>query len=209
MAAQPEQASILSFEEARSLIEDHTSRLRPKGRELLGILDVQGRVLAEPIHADRDFPPFPRATRDGYTVRAADLEKLPADLQIIGEIKAGGSPSTLSVESGQAVAIMTGAPVPSGADAVVMIEHSSRAGDRVHVTRGVIANENIVAPGAEAKRGDKLLPPGVRIGYAEVAVAASVGRTRVLVHEKPRVAVLSTGDEVVDIIRFATLIVFR
>jgi molybdopterin molybdotransferase len=198
MAAQPEQA-ILSFEAARSLVEDHASRLRPKGRELLGILDVHGRVLAEPIHADRDFPPFPRATRDGYAIRAADLDKLPADLQIIGEIKAGGTPSALSVESGQAAAIMTGAPVPEGADAVVMIEHTSRVGDRVHVARRVAANENIVAAGAEAKRGDKLLAPGVRIGYAEVAVAASAGRSRVLIHAKPRVAVLSTGDEVVDI----------
>ncbi len=199
MAAQPEQASILSFEEARALVEEHASRLRPKGRELLEILDSQGRVLAEPIHADRDFPPFPRATRDGYAIRAADLDQLPADLRIIGEIKAGGAVPTLSVESGQAAAIMTGAPVPAGADAVVMVEHTSRAGDRVHVSRRVATDENVVAAGAEAKRGDELLVPGVRIGYAEVAVAASVGRSRVLVHAKPRVAVLSTGDEVVDI----------
>jgi molybdopterin molybdotransferase len=199
MAAQPEQASILSFEEARAVVEDHASCLRAKGRELLGILDAQGRVLAEPIHADRDFPPFPRATRDGYAIRASDLDKLPADLQIIGEIKAGVTVSTLSVGSGQAAAIMTGAPVPDAADAVVMVEHTSRVGDRVHVTRSVATNENIVASGAEAKRGDKLLAPGVRINYPEIAVAASVGRSRVLVHAKPRVAVLSTGDEVVDI----------
>lgn len=199
MAAQPEQASILSFEQARGLVEDHSSRLRPKGRELLGILDAQGRVLAEPIHADRDFPPFPRATRDGYAIRAADLEKLPADLQVIGEIKAGATALGLSVQFGQAAAIMTGAPMPDGADAVVMIEHTSRSADRVHVSRRVAADENLVAVGAEAKRGDKLLAPGVKIGYAEVAVTASVGRSRVLVHAKPRVAVLSTGDEIVDI----------
>jgi molybdopterin molybdotransferase len=199
MAAQPEQASILSFEDARALVEAHASRLRPRGRELLGILDAQRRVLAEPIYADRDFPPFPRSTRDGYAIRASDLDKLPADLQIIGEIKAGGTPSALSVAAGQGAAIMTGAPVPEGADAVVMVEHTSRVGDRVHVTRRVAADENVVATGAEAKRGDKLLAPGVRIGYAEVAVAASVGRLRVLVHAKPRVAVLSTGDEVVDV----------
>jgi molybdopterin molybdotransferase len=94
---------------------------------------------------------------------------------------------------------MTGAPVPDGADAVVMIEHTSHVGDRARVTRRVATSENIVAAGAEAKRGDKLLAPGVRIGYAEVAVAASTGRSRVLVHAKPRVTVLSTGDEVVDI----------
>jgi molybdopterin molybdotransferase len=199
MAAQPEQASILSFEEARALVEAHASRLRPSGRELLAILDAQGRVLAEPIYADRDFPPFPRSIRDGYAISASDLDKLPADLQIIGEIKAGGAVSTLLVEPGQAAAIMTGAPVPNGANAVVMVEHTSKSGDRVHVTRRVTADENVVAAGSEAKRGDKLLAPGVRIGYAEIAVAASVGRPRVLVHAKPRVAVLSTGDEVVDI----------
>jgi molybdopterin molybdotransferase len=199
MAAQPEQASLLSFEEARAVVEDHASRLRPKGKELLGLLDAQGRVLAESIHADRDFPPFPRATRDGYAIRAADLEKLPVDLQIVGEVKAGGTLTGLSVQPGQAVSIMTGAPVPNGADAVVMIEHTSRAGNRVQVSRRVAANENIVAIGAEAKRGDKLLAPGVSIGYREIAAAASVGRSRVLVHAKPRVAVLSTGDEVVDI----------
>lgn len=199
MAARPEQASILRFEEARALVEDHASGLRPRGRELVGLLDAQGRVLAEPIHADRDFPPFPRATRDGYAIRAADLDKLPAELQIIGEIKAGGTPSTLSIQFGQAATIMTGAPVPNGADAVIMVEHTTRSGARVHLTRRVAADENVVANGAEAKRGDKLLAPGVRIGYAEVAVAASVGRSQVLVHAKPRVAVLSTGDEVVDI----------
>ena len=199
MTAMPEEASILSFEGARALIEEHASRLRPKGRELLEILDAQGRVLAEPIHADRDFPPFPRATRDGYAIRAADLDQLPTDLQIIGEIKAGGTSSALSVKSGQAAAIMTGAPAPEGADAVVMIEHTSHVGNRVRVTRRVAAGENIVAVGTEAKLGDRLLAGGVRIGYAEVAVAASVGRSRVLVHAKPRVAVLSTGDEVVDI----------
>src|SRR5437764_2027164 len=94
---------------------------------------------------------------------------------------------------------MSGAPLPNGAEAVLMIEHTSRVGDRVHVTRAVVGQDNIVAAGAEGKRGEKLLAPGVRIGYAEVAVAASVGRPRVLVHAKPRVAVLSTGDEVVDV----------
>ena len=199
MAAQPEQTTILSFEEARTIVEERASRLRPKGRELLSLLDALGRVLAEPVHADRDFPPFPRATRDGYAVRASDLELAPAELQIVGEIRAGRASLTNSLEAGQAVAIMTGAPVPNGADAVVMVEHASRSGNRVHVARRIASGENVVPAGAEAKRGDKLLFPGVRLGYPEIAVASSVGRTRVLVHAKPRVAVLSTGDEVVDI----------
>jgi molybdopterin molybdotransferase len=199
MAAQPEQASTLTFEEARGMVEEHASQLRPKGRELLGILDSLGRVLAEPIHADRDYPPFPRATRDGYAVRTADLETVPAELEIIGEVRAGGALPGAPVNACQAVTIMTGAPVPQGTDAVVMVEHTSRVGDRVHITRRLAADENVVLAGAEAKRGEKLLSLGVRIDYPEVAVAASVGRTRLLVHAKPRVAVLSTGDEVVDI----------
>lgn len=199
MAAQPEQASILSFEGARALVEEHASRLHPKGRELLSLLDSIGRVLAEPIHADRDFPPFPRATRDGYALRAADLATALAELQIVGEIRAGGTSPVAPVETGQAVAIMTGAPVPNGADAVVMVEHTSRTGDRVRINRGIASGDNVVPAGAEAKRGETLLSPGLRIGYAEIALASSVGRTRLLVHSKPQVAVLSTGDEVVDI----------
>src|SRR2546428_319338 len=93
MAAEP--AGLVSFEQARHIVEDHASRLRPRGRELLGLLDANGRVLAEPVHADRDFPPFPRAARDGYAVRAADLEKLPATLEVIGEIKAGATPAQI------------------------------------------------------------------------------------------------------------------
>ncbi len=198
MAAHPEQQTILLFEDARRVVEQCASALRPRGRELLGLLDVVGRVLAEPIHADRDYPPFPRATRDGYAVCAADLETVPTDLDVVGEVRAGAA-ENLSVSAGQAVAIMTGASVPSGADTVVMVEYTSRAGDRVQIQRRVAEGENIVPAGAEAKRGDKLLSPGTRLGYPEIAVAASVGRSRVVVNAKPKVAVLSTGDEVVDV----------
>src|SRR5713101_981904 len=198
MAAQPEPASILSFEEARGVVEGHASRLRPNGRELLGLLDAAGRILAEPIQADRDYPPFARATRDGYAVCARDLENLPAILEVVGEIKAGAA-QIPHITAGQAVAIMTGAAAPIEADAVVMIEHTSRVGDRVEVRRSVSVGENIVPAGAEARQGDKLLLPGTRLSYAEIAVAASVGRSRLVVHAKPRVAVLSTGDEVVDV----------
>src|SRR5690349_18213986 len=87
--ASPPQSHILSFEEARGVVEVHASHLKPRGRELLGLLDSAGRVLAEPIYADRDFPPFPRATRDGYAVRSNDVEKTPASLEVCGEVKAG------------------------------------------------------------------------------------------------------------------------
>ncbi|MBO0911800.1 MAG: molybdopterin molybdenumtransferase MoeA, partial [Acidobacteria bacterium] len=121
------EAGILSFEEARRTVEDEASRVRSQGRERVGLLDGVGRVLAEPILADRDFPPFPRATRDGYAVRAEDLRTLPAELELVGEARAGGAPPADSLGRGQAVEIMTGAPLPRGADAVVMIEHTARA----------------------------------------------------------------------------------
>lgn len=197
MSASPQ---ILTFEAARHLVEEHAKTLRPRGRELLSLLDAAGRVLAEPIHADRDIPPFPRATRDGYAVRAADVQTVPAHLEVVGEVKAGAAIGDLPpLASGQAAAIMTGAPVPEGAEAVLMIEHTSRDGDRVEITRSVSEGENIVPAGAEGRKGELLLPAGTRLDYAAIGVTAAVGRSRVLVHAKPKVAVLSTGDEVVDI----------
>ena len=200
MAAQPEPSLILSFEEARHVVEAHAARLRPCGKELADLLEATGQVLAEPVVADRNFPPFPRAARDGYALRAADLAKLPATLEVVAEIKAGVAPElAIKLGRGQAAAIMTGAPAPSGADAVVMVEYTSRNGNQVEITKGVSAGDNIVPAGSEAKRGERLLSPGTRLDYAAVAVAASVGRTHLLVYSKPQIAVLSTGDEVVDI----------
>jgi molybdopterin molybdotransferase len=190
----------LTFEQARHVVEEHAATLHPRGKELVELLDSQGRILAEAVLADRNFPPFPRATRDGYAVRAADLAKLPATLKVIGEIKAGAAAdAALTVEPGEAVSIMTGAPAPPGFDAVVMVEYTSRDGDEVTITKGIAAGDNIVPIASEAKRGDRLLSPGVRLDHAAIAVAASVGRSHLLVYSKPRVAVLATGDELVDI----------
>src|SRR2546430_2477757 len=200
MAAQPEPSLILSFEEARHVVEAHAARLRPCGKELADLLEATGQVLAEPIVADRNFPPFPRAARDGYALGAADLAKLPATLEVVAEIKAGVAPeSVFELHPGKAAAIMTGAPAPSGADTVVMVEYTTRHGHQVEITKGVSAGDNIVPVGSEAKRGEHLLSPGMRLDHAAIAVAASVGRVHLLVSAKPRVAVLSTGDEVVDI----------
>lgn len=195
----PSPSIVLAFEQARHVVEEHAARLRPTIKELVEMLEAAGQVLAEPVIADRNFPPFPRATRDGYAVRAADLAKLPATLQIVDEVKAGSAASGLQLQPGQAAAIMTGAPTPAGADAVVMIEYTSRKADRAEITKGIAAGENIVPLGAEAKRGDRLLSPGMRLNHAAIGVAASAGRSRLLVYSKPRVAVLSTGDELVDI----------
>jgi molybdopterin molybdotransferase len=191
--------AILSFEEARHLVEQHAGFLTPHGRESVDLLAAAGRVLAETIHADRDFPPFPRSTRDGYAVRSEDLRTIPATLRVVGEIKAGAKGEIGPVEPGEAVSIMTGAPVPHGADAVVMLEWTSSAGDRIQVQRGVAAGENIVPTGSEGKKGEPMLAAGTRIDFAAIAVAAAVGRRCVAVYSKPRIAVLSTGDEVVDV----------
>jgi molybdopterin molybdotransferase len=200
MAAVPEPSLILSFEDARHLVEVHAKPLRPGGKELVELLETAGQVLAEPIFADRNFPPFPRAMRDGYAVRAADLSPTPATLEVIGEIKAGARTEDVpTLQPGQAAAIMTGAPAPSGADAVVMVEYTSRDAGRVQIIKPVLAGDNIAAIASEAKRGERLLLPGVRLDFAAIAVAASVGRSRLLVYSKPKVAILSTGDEIVDI----------
>jgi len=164
------------------------------GTETVALADAAGRVLAEDITADRDYPPFPRSARDGFAVQAADL---PGELQVIGEVRAGDA-FIGRVNAGEAVEIMTGAGVPEGADAVVMVEHTQRKGDRVKIERGIQSGENFNPRGIEAHGGDVVLSAGVRIGFAEVALLATVGRTGVLVYRRPRVAIVSTGDEIVE-----------
>src|SRR5271165_4569101 len=187
-------ATVLTFKEARHLVEEHASRLQPSGTEFVNVLAAAGRVLAEPVLADRDIPPFPRSTRDGYALRAADLVELPAELNVIGEIKAGESLDRIpSLHTGQAVAIMTGAPVPDGADAVVMVEFTAREDTRVEIKKSATAGENIVPRGAEAGQESVLLERGLRLNDAAIALAASVGKTQLAVHKRPRVALLTTG----------------
>ncbi|MGC2020119.1 MAG: gephyrin-like molybdotransferase Glp [Candidatus Sulfotelmatobacter sp.] len=199
MAAPPAESLVLTFEEARRVVEDHASQPTSRTNETVSLLQAAGRVLGEPITADRDIPPFPRSTRDGYAVRAADLATLPAKLKVMGEIKAGPSQVPSALNRGEAFSIMTGAPVPSGADAMVMVEYTLQKGDLVEITRGVSPGENIVAQGAEAKRGSRLLDRGIRLNEAAIALAASVGRSRLEVFVRPRVAILTTGDEIVAV----------
>ncbi len=199
MAAPPTQSLVLTFEEARQVVEDHASRLTSRINETVSLLPAANRVLAEPVAADRDIPPFPRSTRDGYAVRAADLATLPAKLKVMGEIKAGPLQPPSALNRGEAFSIMTGAPVPPGADAVVMVEYTSQKGDLVEITRGSAPGENIVAQGAEAKRDSRLLDRGMRLNEAAIALAASVGKSRLEVFVRPRVAVLTTGDEIVAV----------
>jgi molybdopterin molybdotransferase len=197
-------AGVVSFEEARRIVEEHAAkvlaaRVDSNGTESVDLLAARGRVLAEAIFADRDFPPFARATRDGYAVRAADVQRVPARLKVVGEIKAGDSAETYAVKAGQCVSIMTGAALPAEADAVVMVEYTAASGNSVEIQNSVKSGENFVPPGAEARSGDLLVDKGRRLDHALIGIAASVGKSRVVVFHKPRVAVLSTGDEVVEV----------
>jgi molybdopterin molybdotransferase len=188
----------LSFEQARAtVIQEATqasSRQRPTTEEL-DTLASSNRVLAEDIPADRDYPPFPRSARDGFAVRTADL---PGDLQVIGEVRAG-SVFEGAIRSGQTVEIMTGAPLPEGADAVVMVEHVQRNADQIHIPRNASPGENFGARGQEAGQGTPILHAGQRLGFAEIAALAMVGRPRVRVYRRPVVGILPTGDEIVDV----------
>lgn len=193
--------AVINFTEALATVNKYAARLSPTEPELLSLLDALGLALAEDLVADRDFPPFARATRDGYAVRSKDVAKVPARLRCIGELKAGASveQSSITVKVGEAVEIMTGAPVPSGADAVVMVEYTERSGAKVTVKRKVAAGENVVAAGSEAHKGDVMVSRGTRVNHAMVAIAAAIGKADVAAYRPPQVSILATGDEVVDI----------
>jgi molybdopterin molybdotransferase len=182
----------LTFDEARACVLREVGV--SMGTESVTLAEASGRVLAEEVTADRDYPPFARSARDGFAVRAADL---PGELRVIGEVRAGQMFSG-SITEGEAVEIMTGAPLPEGADAVVMVEHTKREGDRVHIQRSAQPGENFNPRAIEARSGSAVLSAGVRIGYAEVAMLATVGHARILVYRRPRVAIIPTGDEIVE-----------
>ncbi len=176
-------------------MDEVRAALPPLKTEFVRLEEAAGRVLAQAIHADRDYPPQPRSMRDGFAVRANDL---PGTLEVIGEIRAG-QPAHLTVLPGQAVEIMTGATVPPGADAVVMVEHTRGEGALVIIDRTLEPGDNINPQGCDARSGDAILQPGQRIGYPETALLASVGAAVVSVYCRPRVAIVSTGDEIVPI----------
>ena len=189
---------MLTFEQARQEVISQISKIkRPTATVNLSVWDALGYILAQDLIADRNYPPFDRATRDGYAVRAAD-STAGATLPSIGEIKAGDA-LTQPLEKGTCVQIMTGAPVPAEADAVVMIEYTSRDKDFIHFQQTATKGQNIVAAGSETTKDQSLLQAGTRLGYAELGLAAQIGAAQVRCAKKPRVAILSTGDEVVPI----------
>lgn len=192
---------VLGYEEAAAVVGRHVVQLlaRSCGVEEARLLASAGRVLAQPVVADRDYPPFARSTRDGFACRAADLQS--GDLNIVGQLRAGEAWTGGELASGEALEIMTGAGVPAGADCVVMVEHVAVETGRVCLAapRELRSGENIVPAGAEARAGDELVPRGRRMGAAEIAAAASCGYATLRVFARPRVAILATGDELVDV----------
>ncbi len=204
--------ALPSYDDAAALVAAYAAKLashRPAS-ERVPLGRALGRVLAEPLRADADQPPFARSTRDGFACRAAEASSY-RPLAVAGSTRAGQTPSG-SLPRGAAWEIMTGAPVPAGADAVVMLEHvkeldahlekSGSASARVIrllPPRTIRKGENIVARGAQARKGDKLLPAGSLIGSAQIALAGSCGCAMLNVFLKPRVAILCTGDELVPI----------
>jgi molybdopterin molybdotransferase len=190
---------VLPFEQAlEEVLTQARSLVGVRQAERVELLAGAGRVLAAAVVADRDQPPFDRATRDGYALRAGDVGSA---LRVVGSVRAGQSWSGAALAEGEAIEIMTGAPVPAGADAVVMVEHT-RLADGVltlEALRSWRVGENVVPRGAETLAGNVVLPEGRVLGAAEISVAASCGRAEVQVFARPHVAIIATGDELVEL----------
>jgi molybdopterin molybdotransferase len=194
---------ILTYAQAADMVLRNAPRFvsASTGRtEQLPLQKTLGRVLASPVLADRDLPPFHRSTRDGYAVQAAKISSSNW-IPVIGTLRAGEPPASEALEPGTALEIMTGAPVPPGADAIVMIEHvvADGRGIRLAANRSVQPGSHIVPAGSEARSGDLILAAGTRLAANHIAVLAAVGAAQVEVFARPRVAILATGDELVEV----------
>lgn len=194
-----EEYPMLSVEEATKQVLQAFS---PLETEAIPILETLGRVLAEDVHADMDIPPLPNTAMDGYAVRAEDTrgasEAHPVRLRIIQDLAAGYVTDTF-VQPGTAIRIMTGAPIPPGADAVVRFEDTRRDGDWVEVLKEVPPGKEIRQAGEDVREGQLVLPKGTELRPQEIGMLAALGRPRVKVHRRPRVAILATGDEVIEV----------
>jgi molybdopterin molybdotransferase len=187
-------SQALEFAEARRIVIETVRQLaRPLKTETVALAEAHGRILAKALHADRDYPALERSLRDGYAVKAKDV---PGTLKVGGEVRAGDLEQP-PLRDGEAFEIMTGAPVPAGADAVVMVEHATRSGDRVQIQQTAEAGQFINRRGAEAAAGALLVDAHTKLDASHVAALAAAGWTLVPVFAKPLVAILATGDEIV------------
>ena len=189
---------MIAYEEARSFILDAVSPLTPLRTERLEAL---GLVLAADVDSGEDVPPFANTAMDGYAVRAADTvgacDDSPARLRVVDELPAGRAPST-KVGEGEAIRIMTGAPIPEGADAIVMVERTARDGDHVLVHRSATAGDHIRPAGGDVRAGQRVFDSGTVLRPAAIGVLASLGVDSVSAYPRARVGVMSTGDELVE-----------
>ncbi len=192
-ALEAERQSV-SVSEAREII---LGSVCPLPSETVGLRDAVGRVLAEEVRSGRRIPPHDNSGMDGFAVRVADVARLPARLRIVAEIPAGAR-ETREIGPGEAARILTGAPIPPGADAVVMQEHTELEGGDVIVLKQVSASENVRPAGSDVQPGTRIASAGTRLRAAHVGMLAALGRTQVSVVARPRVAVLATGDELVE-----------
>jgi molybdopterin molybdotransferase len=186
---------VIDLEDAQRLVLEACPPLAPVA---VAAADALGRVLAFDVVADEDVPPFANSAVDGYAVHAADVREVPADLVVVGEVAAGAEPFPRPVAPGEAVRIMTGAPLPDGADAVAMVEDSERLdGGRVRLTRRLERGASVREAGDDVRSGDTVITTGTVVTPAVAGVLASINAHELTVHPAPRVAVLSTGDELV------------
>ena len=180
---------MIDYEEALRLVLEHAG---PRGTETVPVAAAAGRVLAEDVAARIPSPPFDKAAMDGYAVRAQDVQRLSAELEVIGQAFAG-EPSRLTIGPGQACVITTGAPVPPGADTVVMVEHTEQAGaGRVRILK--LTGANICPEGEDARAGQVLLRAGAVMTPLRIGVAATAGAAQVRVYRLPSAALLCTGS---------------
>ncbi|WP_263383244.1 molybdopterin molybdotransferase MoeA [Granulicella arctica] len=189
--------NVLDFEQAIALVLGYAAGLTATEVEEVGLLEARGRVLAGNVMADRDQPPFDRSTRDGFAVRV-DEGRL-TELTVAGQVRAGEMWTGEALGAGVAIEIMTGAPIPAGANAVVMVEHVERLEGSIRVSRTLQAGENVVPTGSEARAGQVVIAAGTLVEAAEIALAAACGRARLSVFWRPRIAIVATGDELVEL----------
>ena len=185
---------LISLEDARALVLAHA---QPLGTEEVALRDALGRVLAAELRAPEDVPAFDNSAMDGFAVRAADTAP-GARLRVVGESRAG-TPAALELAPGEACAISTGAAMPAGADAVVRVEDTRRDGDVVELVVAVERDRDVRHAGDDLRAGEAVLPAGLRIGPAEIGLLASSAQARVSVGARPRVALVTTGDELIAV----------
>ncbi len=191
---------LLKPEDAVQLVLKHFN-IKPIGVEVVDMLNAVNRILAEHVKSPIDLPPFDRATMDGYAVRSVDIENAseisPVELKLIGKIEAGQKPE-VEVSEGTCVEIATGAPLPSGADSVVMVEYTSTRDGKVLIYRPTYPGENVAFTGTDVTKGEVIVRKCTKLTHREIALLAAVGIDRVLVYSKPRIGILATGNELVE-----------